>query len=64
MHVGVAVLPGVGAQVAADLPAEQESGLVCFLVAVELDAGQVVVVGEVVRGPVGCFGAGPSPIRR
>jgi hypothetical protein len=50
VHVGVAVLPGVGAQVAADLPAGHEPGFACFLVGVELDVGQVAVGGEVVRG--------------
>ena len=63
VHVGVAVLLGVCAQVAADLPAGHEPGLACFLVAAELDVGQVVIVGEVVRGPVRGLGAGsPVPV--
>jgi len=57
----VAVLLRVGAQVAADLPAGYEPGLACFLVGAELDVGEVVIVGEAVRGPVGGLGPG-SPV--
>ena len=61
VHVGVAVLLRVGAQVPADLPAGHESGLAGFLVAAELDVE--VVVGQVVRGPVGGLRAGcPVPV--
>ena len=46
---------------AADLPAGHEPSQACFLIGAELDVGQVVIVGEAVRGPVRCFGPG-SPV--
>jgi hypothetical protein len=57
VHVAVAVLVRVGAQVTVDPPAGHEPGRAGLVVALELD-GRQFLLGEVVRGLVGGCGSG------